>query len=199
MEEIWKDVEGFEGVYKISNLGNIRSLDRVVEKTNYSKLGKSFIQRQKIKGKALIPSKDKYGYMRLSTQVMGERCSFKVHRLVAEAFIPNPNDDPCVNHINGVKDDNRITNLEWCTYSENYKHAVDNSLIEYFTGENAFSCKYETKVFDMKGNYLYSLYGHKEVKDKGFDPRLVHAVSKGKRLHHKNHKFEKVKINKENK
>lgn len=194
MEEIWKPVKGFEGVYEISSKGNIKSLDRIVEKINYSKLGNSFVQQQKVKGKVLIPSKDKYGYLRLSTQVEGKRYSFKLHRLVAEAFIPNPNNKPCINHISGVKDDNRVENLEWCTYSENNQHAIDSGLKVMKSGKCAARLEYETKVFDMEGNYLYSLYGHKELKEKGFDPRLVHAVCRGKRSHHKNHKFKKVKI-----
>lgn len=117
MIEIWKDIEGYEGLYQVSNLGRIRSLDR------YDKRG------WKIKGKIMNPQY-RNGYLRIG--LSGSKylmCS--VHRLVAEAFLPNPDNKPHINHINTVRDDNRVwinedgsidydkSNLEWCTRMEN--------------------------------------------------------------------------------
>ena len=107
MEEEWRDVVGYEGKYQVSNLGRVRSLPN-------SHHQDVIIMRQ---------SKGNAGYMRVplannKTHKMG-----LVHRLVAEAFIPNPENKPQVNHKNGRKDCNIVSNLEWVTRSENQKHA----------------------------------------------------------------------------
>ena len=108
MEEIWKNIKGYNGLYQISNLGNIYSLY-----TN--KILKPFINEK--------------GYLRIDLKGNGKRKIFKVHRLVAEHFINNPNNYKEVNHINGVKTDNRVENLEWCTRSHNMKEAVRMGLV----------------------------------------------------------------------
>lgn len=106
--EIWKPIKGYEGQYDVSNLGNIRSL--------------SYHQTEKIK--KLSPFPDKKGYL----QVDLRKRSIKVHRIVAETFIPNPENKQQINHIDGNKSNNRVENLEWCTQSENQKHAYKNGL-----------------------------------------------------------------------
>lgn len=113
-KEIWKDIIGYKGYYQISNLGRIRSVEREVNCRNNSK--------------RILPSKNRSlfkkenGYMSLTLQVDNKTKSFYVHRLVAEAFIPNPNLKKTVNHINEIKHDNRVENLEWATYSENLNY-----------------------------------------------------------------------------
>lgn len=102
MEEIWKDVIGYEGRYEVSNLGNVRSI--------------VFQKNGKEKQLALLNGKD-YFLVRLYKD--GKGSMKRVHRLVAEAFISNPNNYPVVNHKNWNKRDNRVDNLEWCTYSYN--------------------------------------------------------------------------------
>lgn len=189
-KEIWKDVVGYEGLYMISNLGTLKSLNRnvimertfnekmmKVDKYGYIRLwGKDKTKKTPISIKKLIAnnpmcnidkniyfnipgfenkyqyngngdvkrlkrvqidikpvseairhgSYDKDGYLRTElTNENGEIKRIGIHRLVAEAFIPNPENKPTPNHINGIKDDNRVENLEWATCSENSKHLYD--------------------------------------------------------------------------
>lgn len=104
MEEIYKDIKGYEGIYQVSNMGNIKSL-------NYRKTGKESILKLK-------KTKKDYNFIYLNKY-------YSIHRLVAESFIPNPDNKPQVNHINGIKTDNRVKNLEWVTQSENIKHSYN--------------------------------------------------------------------------
>lgn len=113
--EIWKDIIGYEGVYQISSYGNIKSLERITQ----GEFGNRYL-----KEKLLKPFKTYQGYNRVTLN-LGEQKHFFVHRLVAEAFIPNPENKPFVNHINGIRDDNYYKHLEWCTQSENERHAYD--------------------------------------------------------------------------
>lgn len=125
MKEIWRDIVGYEGLYQVSNLGRVRSLDRKHEMYQHKK--KQLVER-KIKGKIIRINKRVNGYLFVVLYKNGEGKSKNVHRLIAEAFIPNPNNLPQVNHKDGNKCNNTIENLEWCTASYNVKHAFDNGL-----------------------------------------------------------------------
>ena len=114
MKEEWKDIRGYEGRYQISNLGNVKSL-------NYANTG-----RQKL----LHPSSHHLGYLivRLVRPENIRPENKMVHTLVASAFIPNSSNKPCVNHIDGNKQNNVVTNLEWVTHKENMEHAITTGL-----------------------------------------------------------------------
>lgn len=103
--EIWKSIFGYEGFYEVSNLGNIKSL-------NYHNT-----KQEKI----LKPKRDKDGYLLIILSKNNKQRTFKIHRLVAEAFIPNTENKPQVDHKNKERDDNRVENLQWLTASENNK------------------------------------------------------------------------------
>ena len=114
-DERWLPVAGFEGYYEVSDQGRIRSLDRTVDRDGAR--GRYFAH-----GKILKPFKRKDGYLFVQVNVDGFRQNKSVHRLVAETFVPNPDNLPVVNHKNENKSDNRAVNLEWCDqkYNANY-------------------------------------------------------------------------------
>lgn len=124
MIEIWKDIKDFEGIYQVSTFGRIKRLSR--KTINEGLLGKN--KELQLKEKILKPSTITKGYKGITLTKDKKRYPKKVHRLVAEAFIPNPNNKPQINHIDCNKSNNNVNNLEWCTNSENQKHAFKNGL-----------------------------------------------------------------------
>lgn len=125
MEEIWKEVCGYEGLYEISSIGNFRSCDRVIKNRNH---------HQKIKGRLRKTQICRTtGYYMVTLNKNGKCTNTTIHRLMAEAFIPNPENKPFVDHINGIRSDNRIENLRWCTNQENLTFPI--------AAENRILCK----------------------------------------------------------
>ena len=114
MSEEWRPIEGYEGLYEVSNTGQVRSLDRYVKYSN----GRIHLH----KGKVLSPIKDTDDYLKVNLYCNGKNKKCLVHRLVAEAFISNINNLPEVNHKDEDKSNNRVDNLEWCNrkYNVNY-------------------------------------------------------------------------------
>jgi hypothetical protein len=147
MSEIWKNVVGYESLYQVSDLGNIKSLDKYIKGK-----GNSIVLR---KGKILKKSIDKDGYLITGLTKDGVLKTKKIHRLVLEAFTPNPHNKPQVNHINGVKNDNYVNNLEWVTQSENEKHSYCILGKKVRKGINSNLCKLtEKEVLEIRKSIL---------------------------------------------
>ena len=121
-EEVWRDIEGYEGRYQVSNMGRVKSF-----KWN--------------KERFLKPSMDKDGYLLVTLCAGGKRKTLKVHRLVCEAFHENPDNKPQVNHINEDKTDNRACNLEWCTCKQNVNHGSRNERVSKPVGQYSLDGK----------------------------------------------------------
>ena len=143
MTEVWKDIKGYEGLYQISNLGRVKSLAHLHGKS------KKLIRKEKIM-QCVIGIKG-YLYCGLSKNGLTKR--YRVHRLVAEAFIGNPNELPQVNHIDGDKANNRADNLEYCTCAYNVRHAFLNGLRKGIRdSDNALSKK--VNQYALSGDYI---------------------------------------------
>lgn len=167
---VFKDVVGFEDHYYVDNLGNVYSKDRF-HRTNNN----GFYR----KGIKIKPSKTKRGYLQVCLSVNGKYYSRKVHRLVAEAFIPNPNNLQEVNHKNEDKTDNRVSNLEWCTreYNMNYGN------IHYKLSENSDARNRVKPILklDLNDNILCEYSSIISVAKDGYDPSFIVKVCKGKK------------------
>jgi hypothetical protein len=123
--EVWLDIKDYEGYYQISNLGNVKSLGRIVTvKQDRYEAPRAMHWRPRIlKAAAGHPETDRRGsYLKVVLRMKGVGINFEIHRLVAKAFVPNPNDKPAVNHIDGNSLNNNALNLEWCTIRENNHH-----------------------------------------------------------------------------
>lgn len=170
MEEIWEDVVGYEGVYKVSNIGRVKSLAREARNRHGFR---------PIRERFLRLCDDGKGYLCVGLRKNNNPKSWSVHRLVAEAFLPNPENLPCVNHINGIKKDNTISNLEWCTYSHNNQHSFDLGL------SSKGSRHYKTKLNEEQVLQISSLLDgqkHTQVQiAKMFNvpPQTIYDILKG--------------------
>lgn len=119
MSEEWRDIEGYEGLYQVSDQGRVKSLKR---KAHHWRGGELIVKERILK-----PIADRCGYRVVNLHAGGKRKKLKVHRLVCQAFHENPDGKPCVNHIDEDKSNNLSSNLEWCTYAENNNHGTRNA------------------------------------------------------------------------
>lgn len=147
--EIWKRIPGYS-LYEISNMGRIKTF-------NHMNKGKTAIMK---------PALDPNGYWRtmLKRDLDGKIHTIKVHRLVAITFIPNPENKPQVNHINGKRDDARLENLEWCTASENQKHSFRIGLHNLKGEKNPATNLTDEKVLEIRSKFTYGIKGGRPVK-----------------------------------
>lgn len=148
-EEVWKPVVGFEGLYEVSNLGRVRSLTRVVY-TSYFRNGQTHY------GKILREAKNDYtGYSSVMLRKDGKSTRRSIHRLVATAFLPNPQNLPSINHKDENKRNNQVSNLEWCTVSYNcgYGSARERGVDSW---ANSKKWRYPKAIgqYDLDGNHI---------------------------------------------
>lgn len=170
--EIWKDIKGYNGKYQISNMGNVKSMWR--NNQYKSQIGTP---------KTLKKYKHKQGYMVVFLTNNGETKQCFIHRLVAEAFIPNPDNLPQVNHKNEIKNDNRVENLEWCTgkYNSNYGTRVErhktmiSKPIMQFTLDGIFVKEYKSAT--------------EASKETGYNASYIRMVCNGTRPQAYNYKW----------
>ena len=192
MSELWRPIEGYEGLYEVSSYGRVRSLDRYV-KTCY--------EAYKLqKGKILNPGKDKDGYLQVSLHCNGKQHQRKIHRLVAQAFIENFDNLPMINHKDEDKTNNRVDNLEWCTakYNANYgtarirgkETAIKNG---YWTGlrsglsEKEYRKKYYEENRDRICDRQRSYY--QENKDKISDRQKKYSQDNKEKIREYHHQY----------
>lgn len=156
MNEIFKDVPGYEGLYQVSNLGRVKSL-------NYNHTGKE---------KILKPGIEQWGYYHIILQKNCIRKKYRLHRLVAEVFLPNPNNFDQVNHKDENKKNNRVDNLEWCTCSYNVRYSQAKPC----------ACFNDGKLIKVYNTI-------KETELDGFNPTSVCRCCSGKQNTHRGHEF----------
>lgn len=182
-QEIWRDVPGHEGLYQVSNQGNVRSIDRIITDTKRKRL---------YKGKQLKLKEDYAGYLCVILYKNSVGQDWKVHRAVALAFLPNPEHKRVVNHIDGNKQNNCVENLEWATHSENARHA-------YTTGLRVVSEKQRASrelptlqkaVFGTKDGIRYSFRSiHEAARLIGGNESAISQCCKGKRKTHRGYEW----------
>jgi len=142
MSEIWHPCAGFETHYEVSNLGNVRSIERMVN----NRLGNGI---RRSPAKVLKPCLGKSGYLLVNFCIDGIKSNHNVHRLVARAFIENESNKPQVNHKDGNKMNNCADNLEWVTASENTKHAY--SVLNVFHYKRQLKAEVDSLKAQLKG------------------------------------------------
>lgn len=167
MNEIWKDISGYEGLYQVSNQGRVRSLDRTVAGKNGSRCFR--------KGKILIGVANRKDYLQVSLRKDGVLKTHKIHRLVAETFIPNLEGKPTVDHINRDKTDNCVDNLRWATYSEQR--------------DNVSGANVKKPVVAIKGEIILYFDSTEQAGKFGFFSSNIRKCCKGQRKTHHGFKW----------
>lgn len=165
VKEVWKDIDGFEGIYQISSKGRVKSLSR----------------KQSTKERVRVFSMSPSGYMRMVLSFNNKRVTISAHREVAKAFIPNPNNLSTVNHIDFDKTNNCIENLEWASYKENINHSKKHGR------------RFHKPVIQrsIDGEFIKKWYSAYSVeKELGYFSTLISRCCLGKQKTHKGFKWE---------
>lgn len=169
-KEIWRDIQGYNGRYKISNLGKVLSIKEYTNVRN----GTSHVRKTILK-----PSANNSGYLFVSLRNKQGYKHYYIHRLVAEYFLPNVKNLPTVNHIDGDKLNNHYSNLEWASYSANNKHAYDHGLKHSNKNNRNMSTKVKAFTEDEKLKYSFPSMREAERKLNLANGTVHMAIKKG--------------------
>lgn len=158
--EQWKDIEGYDGIFQISDQGRLRRITETI--TMQGRWGKpvshtcpGWTKGPKFNAERAVTRRGG-GYYQYTTYFRGKCCNFFIHREVAKAFVPNPNNKPSVNHKDGNKHNNCANNLEWATYKEQMRHAANTGLSDYSESRNA-------KISNTRKSLRWFTNGESEV------------------------------------
>lgn len=170
MEEVWKYIDGFEGLYQVSNFGRIKSIPRRVRCQHYSRMTKERIMKQ---------HSDHLGYCRVSLHKGLKQYSPKVHRLVGIAFIPNPNNYREINHKDENPSNNRVDNLEWCDHLYNSRYGNRGKKLSIANTNNPMLCK-RVAQYTKDGKFVKEYNSIREVfKQTGIHNGSITMACKG--------------------
>lgn len=185
--EIWKDIEGYEGLYQVSDMGNVRSFDRVIEVER-----NGITMKQHRKGKVLRQLPRRHGYLAVFLYKSdGRRTHESVHRLVASAFCERENEATEVNHKNEIKTDNRAENLEWITHKENTNYGTTQERRSAKIRNNERSTPIRQKTLDGELVKEYPSIGE-AFRQTGYRQGNIHKCLKGTYSHAYGYKWEYV-------
>ena len=154
--EVWKDVKDYEGLYQVSDRGDVFSVVRKDSRGN------------KIGGRMLKPNYDRYGYLQVGLCKNNKVKTKKIHRLVTEAFIPNPENHPEVNHLDEVKDNNELYNLEWCSRKHNTNHGTRNERLSK-----------KVRAVNIENGEVIRFKSTAEAGSKGYDQGTISKACRG--------------------
>jgi len=177
--EEWSDIIGYEDRYEI----------KMIDESPYVQV------RSKTKFKKILKPHLDAGYLCFTLYSADtKKCNrTPLHRIVAKQYIPNPSNKAIVNHISGIKTDNRIQNLEWNTFDENYQHAVQNNLLDLFrVADKNKNYKGAIEVYDKRGNLIKVVKGKTDIENNGFDNVAVYRCVNGKSKSHKGCTFKRI-------
>lgn len=198
-KEIWKPIKGWEGLYEISNLGRVKSISRICN------ADKGFHKNRTLKERILKPYKTRKGYLTVGLSNNGYKKFYLVHVLIAQAFIPNPENKPFIDHINTIKDDNRIENLRWVTAHENMTNPlsiqarkdayasgrIDKTPFRHTNRRRRGDSNLASKVVCVNPKNLQTTYYNciLDTVEDGFSAQCVSKCCRGKIGLHKGFKF----------
>lgn len=171
--------------YKVDRMGNVTSGDKVVK---FTWKGKEVERR--FKGKKLKPILSSSGYLFINAYSEKGRAPAFIHRLVAEKYVENPSNLPCVNHIDGDKLNNKADNLEWVTHKENSNHAVKLGLIN--EPEGNLNSSFISPIIAEKIGEGYVIFGRKQMERLGFDNSNVYRCCSGRQASHRGFRFSRI-------
>lgn len=168
-KEVWKDIAGYDGLYQVSNMGRVKSLERT---RNMNLPGR---KKRAPVSERILKFGQSQGYQAVTLARDGVNKKIRLHKLVALAFIPNPDNKPEINHKDGNKHNNCADNLEWVTPIENQRHAISSGL-----RDDSFRRK-TVNQYDRDGNFIRSWNGYVEIKDVlGLPPQAICGCCKGR-------------------